>query len=116
MSQAFTTVCHNWKDANVLWEEANWTWEECQIVASFVGTIIEPRSWEQEQYPITPWNPYKNLEQKKKLVEILCKINGQEFNEKINIEEIKITVNDARLMAKEVLGIELDVSKLKINY
>lgn len=112
--------CIKWVNAGSLWKNANWKWSECS------GSIIPPipiieiglqppgldattliPQWLEE-----PWNPYRAGEKddkRKRLIRLICKINGQEYNEEKMIKNFKVTANDIKMVVKEIAGIDLDL-------
>ena len=76
-------ISHMWSLCNVNYNIADWTWGEVELVEELVNlvtgvdatTLIQP--WLEE-----PWNPYRTGEtKKKKLVRLICKVKGEEFDE-----------------------------------
>ena len=51
----------------------------------------------------------KDPEKKKKLVKLICKVQGKTIKKEKEIKEYKITVKDIQLLAEEVLGINVKV-------
>jgi NACalpha-BTF3-like transcription factor len=62
---------------------------------------------------IEPWNPYRNLEKKKRLIQLICKIKGEKFDETKEVKNIQIKVEDVSLVMKEILGIDLNITETK---
>jgi len=59
-----------------------------------------------------PWNPYKNLEEKekrKRLIKLICKVKGHQYNEGKELKDFEINVNDIKLVVKAVANIDLDL-------
>ena len=101
-------VCHKWGYTNILWKNANWKWSECQLVAEVVSYLGVDAS----QIGKPPW---EDEIKRKKLIQLICKVKGEdEYNStKEKRENIKIEADDIKLVVKAVLGIDVDVSKLK---
>lgn len=112
--------CFPWGRANVQYKNANWTWSECQLVEEIVNianqpgvdatTLIQP--WIEE-----PWNPYRAADReqeekkRKRLIKLICRIKGQEYNEEKTPKDFKITVGDIKLVVKAVKDIDLKVKE-----
>jgi len=78
-----------------------YTWNEVELIQHAAGDIInEP--WQQ-------WEDSKKL----KLIKLICKVQGKTITEEKEIQEYKITVKDIKLVAKEVLGVEIMTENIK---
>jgi hypothetical protein len=96
-----------WIRTDVRWKCSNWTWGDKAVAEEIVdvsggGDEHAIAGWE-KQYP----------KKKKKIIKILCKIKNKKFDESKDYKEIKLTVKDVKLVAKEVLGIDLKVKVIK---
>jgi NACalpha-BTF3-like transcription factor len=81
---------------------ANWTWGEIAIaqeMAQVFGGAAppEPNRW------------YTDEVKRKKVIRLICKVNGETIDEKKEKVAMKITVKDVKLVVKKVLGIELEI-------
>jgi hypothetical protein len=107
-------LCYKWSNCNVLWSKANWTFSECQIIQDLLTlqpagvdatTLIQP-------WLIEPWNPYRAGEKKKKLVRLICKVKGIEYDESKMAKNYTVTVDDIKLViakGKEIgIGMKLE--------
>lgn len=99
-----TRICNLWSNAGVLWKNANWKWSECQIATELVqlytgvdaSRIQEELLWRNEP------------EKRKRLIKLICKVKKEEYSEeKEKRDEIRININDIKLVVKSVLDIEL---------
>ena len=82
------------------------------VIANRLGvdanTLIP--SWIEE-----PWNPYRAADreqaekQRKRLIKLICKIKGEEFNEEKKAGNYKVTVGDIRMVMERVANIDLDL-------
>jgi hypothetical protein len=105
-------ICYKWGECDVLWKNANWRWSECQLVDEIIGGIrpgvpgdlVQPQ-WLQE--PKTEEDKRK----RKRFIRLICKVKGYpEFDEKKEVREnIKITIEDIRLVVRAVKGIDIQV-------
>lgn len=101
-------ICYIWKNTNVKWSQADWKWSECKIAEEIVGILTGVDA----TTLIQPWNPYKqDLDKKKKLVRLICKCKGEIFNEEKEVKDIHITISDAKLVVKSVLGIDVKMKE-----
>ena len=58
-----------------------------------------------------PW--VKNQDKKKRLVKLICKIQGKTIKEEKEIQNYKIKISDIKLLAKKVLGVEVLTENIK---
>ena len=72
-----------------------YTWDAVALIKSIVGAIDE-----------MPWTKFGD-EEKKRLVKLICKVQGKTIKEEKEIQNYKITVSDVKLLAEKVLGIEV---------
>lgn len=97
-----------WDTTNVQWQNANWTFSECQLVEEIVKTYSGVDASKFFEEPYSPWS--RDKEKKKRLIKLICKIKGIEFSsEKEKLENIKISVEDIKLVVKTVSGVELSI-------
>ena len=113
--------CQKWGTTQFKWSQANWLWSLCGpgpipptpvvSIANPPGvdatTLIQP--WIEE-----PWNPYRagEIEREKKqklLIELICKVHGEEFNEKKMRKKFKVTANAIKMLINEGAKIDLDL-------
>ena len=105
-------VCYKWGNASVLWKGADWLWSECQLIEEILAagregvdamTLVQP--WLDE-----PWSPHRAGEPKKKrLIRLICKVKGIEFDEEKMMKDFKVTAKDIKLIVKTVSGVDLDL-------
>ena len=96
-----------WNEANFKWNDNPHTWNEVQLVIEVVealggGGVIEDDM---------PW--MKNQDTKKRLVKLICKVQGKTIKEEKEIQDYKIKVSDIKLLAEKVLGIEVLTENIK---
>lgn len=48
-------------------------------------------------------------EKKKKLIKLICKVQGKIYKETKEIDKVKINIKDVKLLIKEVLGINVTI-------
>ena len=98
-----------WEGANFLWNSNPYTWSEAELVAEVIGAsgdVIEAIK-KVDDLP---------EDKKKRFVRLICKVKGIETysGQKEIKEDIKITAEDIKLVAKEVLGIDLTVENIHV--
>ena len=94
-----------WNTANFKWNDNPHTWDEVLLVIEAVGgggVMAEDM----------PWTQFKD-EKKKRLIKLICKVQGKTIKEEKEIQDYKIKISDIKLLAKEVLGIEIMTENIK---
>ena len=111
-----------WEDADFKWNIAPpsedykvgfkassfpYTWDDVALVEEAVsvgggGNILEDM----------PWMKFED-EKKKRLVKLICKVQGKTITEEKEIQDYKIKVSDIKLLAEKVLGIEVITENIK---
>ena len=118
-------ICAKWGIKDILWKNANWKWSECsmgpipptpiiiqqsQSLGVDATTLIQP-------WLIEPWNPYTaNNEydkKRKRLIKLICKIKGLTYEEEKKMGMMNISVNDIKIVVKEIANIDLNIKKLE---
>ena len=92
-----------WEDANFAWDDNSYTWDEIALVVEAVSG--PPGEGDDFIHPFFDKDP----ENKKKLVKLICKVQGKTIKKEKEIKDYKITVKDIQLLAEEVLGINVKV-------
>lgn len=102
--------CPIWNKTDVRWKNANWTWSECRLVeeiisnhvgidASLIGEELQGPAWLRDE------------KKKIRLIRLICKVKGEEFDESKEIKDIKISIKDIKLVVKTVANIELNIKE-----
>ena len=91
-----------WDNTNFLWNNNPFTWDEVLLVIEALGAPGEETSWTQF-----------DKEKKKRLIKLICKVQGKTIKEEKTIKNYKIKVSDIKMLAKEVLGIEVMTENIK---
>jgi len=105
-----------WEDANFNWNNApqdrdasRYTWDDVALVEGTLkllgGAGASPGAGDDFIHPFFDKDP----EKKKKLVKLICKVQGKTIEKNKEIKEYKITVKDIQLLAEEVLGINVTI-------
>lgn len=106
-------ICQTWSNTDVKWKDADWIWSECQLVSDIIvsggvdaTTLVQP--WMIKE----PWNPYKkieNVDNRNRLIRLICKVKNMEYVEEKKMKDFKITINDLKLVVNMVSGIDLNL-------
>lgn len=97
----------NWEQTeyNIQWNNNPYTWDEVFVLIEILEELGGLGG---------PEVGYQKLDQekKKKLITLIAKVRGEEFKEEAyKNENIKVIAEDIKIVAKEVLGIELKINK-----
>ena len=88
-----------WNTANFQWNNSLYTWDDCALITEILqqggGGFVDYLN----QKP----------EKKKQFIKILCKIKGIEYKETKEVLKRQIRITDIKLVAKELLGIDLKI-------
>jgi len=96
-----------WKNAGLLWNDNPYTWDDVFDATDMLDHFSDhDGSWLGEIEP----------EKKRRYIKLICKVKGIETysGQKTIRDDIEITAEDVKLVAKEVLGIELTVENIHV--
>ena len=96
-----------WDNANFKWNDNPHTWDEVLLVIEAVGgggVMAEDAPW-------TQWGDTDD--RKKRLIKLICKVQGKTITEEKEIKNYKIKATDIKLLAEKVLGIEVITENIK---
>ena len=96
-----------WKDADFKWNENPHKWDEVLLVIEALGgggVMAEDAPW-------TQWGDTDD--RKKRLIKLICKVQGKTITEEKEIKNYKIKATDIKLLAEKVLGIEVITENVK---
>ena len=106
-----------WEDADFKWNIAPpsedykvgfkassfpYTWDDVALIKEVVEVVHQGGGVIEDDMP---W--MKNQDKKKRLIKLICKIQGKTYKETKETQDIKITAKDIKLLAEKVLGIEV---------
>ena len=108
-----TRIPFQWNTADFNWNAINPTygktypsnervtgtnlWDDCALIIELIG----------KTHPDEFLN--QNLKKKKQFIKLLCKIEGIEYKETKEVLKRQIRITDIKLVAKELLGIDLKI-------
>ena len=113
-----------WEDADFKWNTAPpsedykpgfkpsrfpYTWNDVALVEEVVEVIQQGGGGVIEDD--MPW--MRDEEKKKRLIKLICKVQGKTIKEEKEIQYYKIKVSDIKLLAEKVLGIEVLTENIK---
>ena len=108
-----------WDDANFTYDlkSSGYTWDDIALVEEALpppaeretdeegNVIIRGRAFNDEYvHPL-----FQDENKKKRLIKLIYKTQGKVLKEEKEIKEIKVTVKDVKILAKEVLGINVKI-------
>jgi len=95
-----------WEDADFKWNlaptdstQSRYTWDDVVLAEEAIGgggVMADDMPW-------TKWEDDK----KKRLIKLICKVQGKTYKETKEVQDIEITAKDIKLLAEKVLGIEV---------
>ena len=95
-----------WNNANVVWNDNPYTWDDIALVEEAVEEI-QRRGGPTDDDFVHPL--FDDEKKNKRLVKLIQKPQGKVLKEEKEIKEIKVTVKDVKILAKEVLGINVTI-------
>jgi hypothetical protein len=111
-----------WEDADFKWNTAPpsedykvgfkpssfpYTWDDVALVKEAIGAGGGGIMAED-----MPWTKFED-EKKKRLVKLICKVQGKTIKEEKEIQDYKIKISDIKILAEKILGIEVLTENIK---
>ena len=107
-----------WEDADFKWNLAptdttlsRYTWDDVQLVEEAVEAVEAIQQGGGVIEDDMPW--IKDQDKKKRLIKLILKCQGKTYKETKEVQDIKITAKDIKLLAEKVLGIEVITENIK---
>lgn len=111
-----------WNNANFKWNVGStfpnqsstpFTWDDVALVKE----LIEAIGYDAYSDVLDVDDPDDHLDsflkdkpdKKRKLIKLICKVQGKTYEETKEIDEVKINIKDVKLLIKEVLGINVTI-------
>ena len=82
-------------------KELPYTWTDVEIILAAAGDLLNE-----------PWQKWGD-EKKKKLIKLICKVKGKTYKKSKYVNDYKIKVSDVKLVADNILGIEVLTENIK---
>ena len=115
-----TRIPFQWNTANFNWNAVNPTdgktyppnetvtgtnlWDDCALIIEIIEVAQGGGGTLTKYFD-------QNKEKKKKFIKILCQVKGTEYKETKEVLKRQIRITDVKLVAKEVLGIDIKIDK-----
>jgi hypothetical protein len=98
----------------IVWDNADFTWDDNPHTWDEVLLVIEALGGGGVMAEDAPWTQWKDEDdRKKRLIKLICKVQGRTYKETKQTQNIKITAKDIKLLAEKVLGIEVLTENIK---
>lgn len=114
-----TRIPFQWNTANFNWDATNPTdgktyppneivtgtnlWDDCALIIELIN-IMQGGASHEDYFDKKP-------EKKKQFIKLLCKVQGKEYKETKEVHKTKIFISDIKLVAKEVLGVDVKIDR-----
>lgn len=93
---------YTWNNANIIWNDNPYTWNE----VLFALQILNNGGASLDNVVL------QSPDKKRKFIKLLCKVQGQTYEETKDVSDIKISVSDIDLVLSEVLNINIKVNNV----
>ena len=94
-------VTFTWNQAPTNSSYPRYTWDEVELLQHAAGDLANE-----------PWQKWEE-DKKKKLIKLILRFQGKTIEEEKEIKNFKIKVDDVKLLAEKVLGIEVITENIK---
>jgi hypothetical protein len=103
-----------WEEANFLWNDNPYTWDDVKFISDTVKGGGNPELIKKKLD--------KDEEKKKRFIEVLVKVKGNQeyssshiYNQKKEVQDdLEVSVEDIKLVVQEVLGINLEIKNIHV--
>lgn len=99
-----------WDNANFAWDNNPYTWDDIALVQEIADRVqeeVQRRGGMVDDDYVHPL--FRDEKKNKRLIKLIYKTQGKVLKEEKEIKEIKVTVKDVKILAKEVLGINVKI-------
>lgn len=112
-----TRIPFQWNTANFNWDAVNPTdgktyppneivtgtnlWDDCALIIELIE-VIKGGGSPEDYFK-------KEKEKKKKFIKLLCKVEGVKYKETKEVLKRQIRITDVKLVAKELLGVDIKI-------
>ena len=97
----------SWDNAYFTWNNNSHTWDEVLLVIEAVEVLRGGGDIDKDM----PW--VKDQDKNIRLIKLICKVKGKTIKQTKEIKNYKIKASDIKLLAEEVLGIEVLTENIK---
>ena len=111
-----------WEEANFTWNNGSpfsnqsstpFTWDDVALIKQIIeaigidgdGDVLDVNDADDHLDSFLKDKP----EEKRKLIKLICKVQGKEYKETKEIDKVKINIKDVKLLIKEALGINVTI-------
>lgn len=110
----------NWNKANFAWDNGSpfpnqsntpFTWDDVALIKQVVEVLerLGPDADLDLQDDALQDFVKDDPKKKKRLIKLICKVQGKIYKETKEIEEVKLNIEDVKLLIKEALGINVTI-------
>ena len=110
-------VPFKWNTANFKWNEGStfpnqsntpFTWDDVALIVEIAEVARMYADTDLQDDAIQNFIK-DDPEKKKKLIKLICKVQGKTYKETKEIDKVKINIKDVKLLIKEALGINVTI-------
>jgi len=103
-----------WSQASLSWSQESKTWTDVAS-SSFVENVIYDPGVDAtvivQPWLVQPWNPYRANDNSKRLIKLICKVEGKVYEQEKKLGSMDVDVNDVKMVVKP-LKIDLEVKPI----
>ena len=110
-------VPFKWNTANFKWDEGStfpnqsntpFTWDDVALIVEIAEVARMYADTDLQDDAIQDFIK-DDPEKKKRLIKLICKVQGKTYKETKEIDKVKINIKDVKLLIKEALGINVTI-------
>ena len=91
------------KNGDFKWGDNTYKWSDVQLITEVSEVIGGGKSREQRQRELDKWLD-KEPDKKKRLIKLVATIDGQQYTQTKEVEEVKVKVEDVEILIKEIFS------------